>query len=156
MRQFDALLRQGLMDANLAQYENVLERADGREAEAEEIAVRSVEVIGQRTHRHGGRIGTASVIHQQIHHGEKRRRVDLVFVAHFGDRLIAESERYAEAAHDLQYGIAVAHQIAHPVLARISAVLISSGIIVHGRGRYFRFTTMRSPCREDTRSRMQS
>ena len=33
MRQFDALLRQGLMDANLAQYENVLERADGREAD---------------------------------------------------------------------------------------------------------------------------
>ena len=33
MRQFDHLLRQGLMDANLAQYENVLERADGREAD---------------------------------------------------------------------------------------------------------------------------
>ena len=33
MRQFDALLRQGLMDANLAQYENLLERADGREAD---------------------------------------------------------------------------------------------------------------------------
>ena len=31
MRQFDALLRQGLMDANLAQYESVLERADTRE-----------------------------------------------------------------------------------------------------------------------------
>lgn len=33
MRQFDALLRQGLMDANLAQYETVLERADSREAD---------------------------------------------------------------------------------------------------------------------------
>ncbi len=33
MRQFDALLRQGLMEANLAQYENVLERADDREAD---------------------------------------------------------------------------------------------------------------------------
>ncbi|MCI9511088.1 MAG: DUF4179 domain-containing protein [Oscillibacter sp.] len=31
MRQFDVLLRQGLMDANLAQYESVLERADSRE-----------------------------------------------------------------------------------------------------------------------------
>ena len=31
MRQFDVLLRQGLMDANLAQYESVLERADARE-----------------------------------------------------------------------------------------------------------------------------
>lgn len=31
MRQFDALLRQGLMDANLAQYESVLERAEARE-----------------------------------------------------------------------------------------------------------------------------
>ena len=33
MRQFDALLRQGLMEANLAQYENVLDRADDREAD---------------------------------------------------------------------------------------------------------------------------
>lgn len=31
MRQFDTLLRQGLMDANLAQYESVLEKADTRE-----------------------------------------------------------------------------------------------------------------------------
>ncbi len=31
MRQFDALMRRGLMDANLAQYGSVLERADSRE-----------------------------------------------------------------------------------------------------------------------------
>lgn len=33
MRQFDVLLRQGLMDANLAQYGSVLETADAREAD---------------------------------------------------------------------------------------------------------------------------
>ena len=33
MTQFDILLRQGLMDANLAQYGSVLETADAREAD---------------------------------------------------------------------------------------------------------------------------
>ena len=33
MTRFDAALRRGLMDANLAQYEKVLQRADAREPE---------------------------------------------------------------------------------------------------------------------------
>ena len=99
--------------------------ADGRKAEIEEIAVRIVQVVGQRTHRDlAGQFGAVAEIHQHIDHGEERRRIDLVLGAHLGDGLVAEPQCDAETAHHLQHGITVAHQIAHPVIARISTIFI--------------------------------
>ena len=82
-----------------------------------------MQVVGQRPHRDPG-IGIPAEIEHQIHHGKERGRIDPVLPADLGNRLVAEAERNAEATHYLQNRITVADQIAHPVLARISAILI--------------------------------
>jgi len=100
--------------------------ANGRQAEVEEVAVRIVEVVRKRPHRHpGSRLrSVAARIHLHIDHGEEGRRIDLVLGAHLGDGLVAESQSDSEAAHHLQNRVSVADQIAHPVLARVSAISI--------------------------------
>jgi len=118
--------------------------ADGRQAEIEKIAVRVVQVVGQRPDRDlAGQFGSVAEIHQHIDHREECRRIDLVFGAHLGDRLVAEPQRDAEAAHHLQHGITVAHQVAHPVVARISTIFI------HKHRYYFPCTKIsgQGPCR---------
>ena len=82
-------------------------------------------------------------VHQHIDHREERRGIDLVLSTHLGDGLVAEPQCDAETAHHLQHGIAVAHQITHPVVARISSILI------HKYGYYFLCTKIsgQGPCR---------
>ena len=101
--------------------------ADGRQAEAEEVAMRIVQVVRQSTDRDPlGELGAVAEVHQHVHHREERRRIDAVLFAHLGDRPVAEPERDAEAAHHLQDRVAVAHQVAHSVFSRITSRLVHS------------------------------
>ena len=84
-----------------------------------------VQIVGQRTDRDlAGQLRAVAEVHQHVHHGEERRGVHPALGAHLGDGLVAESQRNAETAHHLQHGIAVADQIAHPVVTRISTIFI--------------------------------
>ena len=94
--------------------------ANARQPEIEEIVVGIAQIAHQRSDRNSTGIGSFSV-DMRIDHGQERPGVDPAVAADFADRLVAEAQRDAETAHDKQYGVAVADQIAHAVVGIVSS-----------------------------------
>ncbi|MBQ7997892.1 MAG: hypothetical protein IJ296_01010 [Bacteroidales bacterium] len=91
---------------------------DVGQIETQEVFVRLLQIPRQRSERDG--VIVIGAIRYEVDHFQKGRLIHAVHLADLADRLVAKSQRDAEASHHENQCAVVLHQIAHLVGQLIS------------------------------------